>query len=63
MVAPALAETEALQGVVEEFRRAILEERPPTTDFEAGLRVVRVLEAASASRMDGGRLVALADYR
>lgn len=63
MVAPALAETEALQEVVDELRRAILEERSPSTDVEAGLRVTRVLEAASASRMDGGRLVALEDYR
>ena len=63
VVAPVLAETEALQEVVEEFRRAIVEERSPTTDAEAGLRVVRVLEAASASRVDEGRLVPLEDYR
>jgi predicted dehydrogenase len=63
MVAPALAETEALQAVTEELRSAILEERPPSTDLEAGLRVTRVLEAARASRLDSGRQVPLEDYR
>jgi predicted dehydrogenase len=63
MVAPALTESEALQGVVEELRSAILEQRSPSTGIEAGLRVTRVLDAASASRMDDGRLVALEGYR
>lgn len=63
MVAPVLAETEALQEVVEELRSAILDQRSPSTDVEAGLRVTRVLEAASASWMDDGRLVALEGYR
>ena len=61
MVAPALPEKEALEGVVAEFRAAIAERRPPLTDGSAGLRVLRVLEAAGASLRKGGATVELVD--
>lgn len=54
MVAPALAETEALGTMVAELAAAIRERRPAATDGAAGLRVLRILEAASASLADSG---------
>jgi predicted dehydrogenase len=61
MVSPALAEAEALQNVVLEFASAIRECRPPLTDGQAGLRVLRLLAAASRSLAAGGALVAPGD--
>lgn len=46
---PALPEREALAAMVSEFAAAIRDARAPLTDGEAGLRVLRVLERASAS--------------
>ncbi|MDQ3973175.1 MAG: Gfo/Idh/MocA family oxidoreductase [Actinomycetota bacterium] len=63
MVAPALPEAEALQRAVEEFALAIREQRPPLTDGEAGLRVLRSLETASRSLERDGALVATDDHR
>jgi len=63
MVAPALPEEEALSVVVEEFRSAIVQRRPPLTSGEAGLRLLRVLEAITASLDSGGGLVPLEHYR
>jgi predicted dehydrogenase len=63
MVAPALAEREALAGMVEEFAAAINERRPALTDGESGLRVVRGLEAASRSLATGGGLETLVDAK
>lgn len=63
MVAPALPEQEALHAVVREFAGAIAEGRAPATDGEAGLRVLTVLEAASASLASAGALVPLPDRR
>ena len=57
MVAPVLKEAEALRGVVQEFTSAIREGRPPLTGGEAGLRVLRWLEAASHSLDRKGVLV------
>jgi predicted dehydrogenase len=57
MVAPALPEVEALQGAVSEFVAAIRENRPPRTDGPSGLRVLRILEAISASIELGGAIV------
>ncbi len=57
MYAPSLPEREALGAMVGEFAAAIAEGRAPLTDGGAGLRVLRVLEAASSSLADGGRLV------
>ncbi len=59
--APALPEKEALGAMVAEFAAAIREGRAPRTDGRAGLRVLKVLEAASRSLADGGRLVGLSE--
>lgn len=63
MIAPALPEAEALGMVVAEFAASIRERRAPLTDGEAGLRVLRVLEAAGSSLESGGRTVPLVGYR
>jgi predicted dehydrogenase len=54
MVAPALPEREALRAVMAEFAASIAERRPPLTDGVSGLRVLSLLEAASASLRNGG---------
>ena len=54
---PALPETEALATMVTEFAAAIREQRPPRTDGAAGLRVLSVLEAISASLAAHGKPV------
>ncbi|WP_309135064.1 Gfo/Idh/MocA family oxidoreductase [Cellulomonas sp.] len=54
--APALPEREALGVMVAELADAIREGRAPRTDGHAGLRVLDVLESASLSLADGGRL-------
>jgi predicted dehydrogenase len=54
--APKLDSTEALRHVVGEFLSSIREHRPPLTDGQAGLRVVRLLEAAQQSIKNGGQL-------
>ncbi|HEY0405401.1 MAG TPA: Gfo/Idh/MocA family oxidoreductase, partial [Pyrinomonadaceae bacterium] len=56
---PKLDTTEALRYVCHEFLDAIREARPPLTDGPAGLRVVRLLEAAQQSINQGGRLIDL----
>jgi len=53
--APRLDATEALHYVVAEFLESIREARKPLTDGEAGLRVVRILEAAQKSIKQGGQ--------
>jgi predicted dehydrogenase len=57
MVAPALAEGEALRGVVEEFTAAIRARRAPLTDGRSGLRVLELLTAASASMESRGTMI------
>ncbi len=59
MLAPKIDLTEALRSVVEEFYSAVNEGRPPLTDGHAGLRVVRVLQAANESMRRGGRVIEL----
>jgi predicted dehydrogenase len=54
--APKLDSTEALRHVVAEFLDSIRERRPPLTDGQAGLRVVRLLEAAQQSIKAGGQV-------
>jgi predicted dehydrogenase len=54
--APRLDPTEALHYVVAEFLDSIRAARKPLTDGEAGLRVVRVLEAAQRSMKSGGQV-------
>ena len=55
--APHIATTEALQIQVRDFIGAIRSGRPPLSDGLAGLRVVRVLEAAMRSLRQGGTRV------
>lgn len=52
--APKLGATEALNLVVAEFLDSIRKKRKPLTDGEAGLRVVRILEAAQQSIKEEG---------
>lgn len=54
MVAPALPEREALRGVMAEFVTSVTQGRRPLTDGWSGIRVLAVLEAASASLREGG---------
>ncbi len=54
---PKLDSTEALRYVCSEFLDSIRQRRPPLTDGHAGLRVVRLLEAAEQSIREGGRAV------
>jgi predicted dehydrogenase len=54
MVAPALPEREALRGVMTEFATSITEGRRPLTDGWSGVRVLSILESASASLDEGG---------
>src|SRR5215467_12908363 len=54
--APKLDATEALHYVVAEFLDSIRKKRKPLTDGEAGLRVVRVLEAAQQSIKNWGQV-------
>jgi predicted dehydrogenase len=56
---PALPEREALISVMAEFSAAIGESRPSLTDAQAGLRVLRLLEAASRSVDSGGARISL----
>jgi len=55
--APKLDSTEALRHVVGEFLESIRSGRRPLTDGQAGLRVVRLLEAAQESIKNGGRQI------
>jgi len=57
MCVPALPEREALLSVMAEFAEAITGQRPAKTDGHSGLRVLRVLEAASLSAESGGRKI------
>lgn len=56
---PKLDTTEALRYVCEEFLAAITEKRPPLTDGNAGVRVVRLLDAAQRSINQGGNPIRL----
>lgn len=59
MIAPALREREALASMFDEFVAAVRERRPALTDGEAGLRVLRILEASRLSMASGGTAVAI----
>jgi predicted dehydrogenase len=63
MVAPALVEREALGQMVEAFATSIRTGEPALTDGRAGLRVLEILEAASASLAGGGTRVALRSHK
>jgi predicted dehydrogenase len=55
MTAPALREREALSEVLRDWTGAIRTGATPMTDGHSGLRVLRILEAAEASLLEGGR--------
>jgi predicted dehydrogenase len=57
MWSPRLDLTEALRSEAEHFRDCIEKGQRPITDGQAGLRVVRILEAASQSMAERGRPV------
>ena len=57
MWAPQLDLTEALQTEARHFIECIEKRKTPTTDGHAGLRVVRLLEAATRSMAQQGALV------
>ena len=57
--APKVDPTEALKRELEYFLDCILKNQAPSNDGHAGLRVVRLLEAADRSLQDRGRIVAL----
>jgi len=59
MTAPALAEREALAAVVDELVAAVREGAPPLTDGRSGLRILEILEAATASLGAGGAMIPL----
>jgi predicted dehydrogenase len=61
MWAPQLAVAEALGVEAAHFLECIAHKRRPITDGEAGLRVVRLLEAATTSMTSQGRLVPLGE--
>lgn len=54
VVSPALRDTEALVGVIDEMVAGVRGERVPRTDGAAGLRVLQILEASTASLDAGG---------
>jgi predicted dehydrogenase len=56
MWAPQLSVTEALRTEVQHFLDCVEHQRVPDTDGEVGLRIVRLLEAATASMAHNGRL-------
>jgi predicted dehydrogenase len=60
---PALPEREALAAVMAEFATAIEEGRPALTDGLAGVRVLRLLEAASRSADGDGARIPLTEER
>ncbi len=57
--APRCDQTEALKVELEYFMDCILNDRAPANDGNAGLRVVRLLDAADQSLKERGRLVTL----
>jgi len=59
MMSPKIEMTEALTLVAKEFVDAISHKRAPLTDGKAGLRVVRILEAANQSLRQGGKVINL----
>lgn len=59
MRAPKLDQTEGLQTEARHFIDCIENAKPPLTDGDAGLRVVRLLEAAEKSMRARGQLVEL----
>jgi predicted dehydrogenase len=63
MWAPQLDMREALGVELREFVACIEQKKTPTADGQAGLRVVRILEAATQSLKERGRVVELQGER
>jgi len=61
MIAPSLAEKEALGQMIAAFGASIRTGTPSLTDGRAGLRVLGILEAASRSLANGGETISLED--
>jgi predicted dehydrogenase len=59
MWAPQLEITEALSVELKQFIQCVEQRQTPLTDGQAGLRVVRILEAATLSMAERGRVVEL----
>jgi len=57
MWAPKVEQTEALKAEVNHFMDCITANRAPINDGHAGLRVVRLLEAAEKSLNERGSLI------
>jgi predicted dehydrogenase len=57
--APKVDQTEALKVELGYFIDCIMNDRTPSNNGEAGLRVVRLLEAAEKSLLERGKVVAL----
>ena len=57
--APKIDQTEALKTELEYFVDCVLSDRTPSNDGQAGLRVVRLLEAAERSLKERGRVVSV----
>src|SRR5205807_8283954 len=59
VLAPQLGVNEALSSVAQHFADCVREGKRPLTDGNAGLRVIRLLEAAEQSLANGGTAVEL----
>jgi len=59
IISPKIESSEPLQAEVADFLGSILHRRKPLSDGEAGLRVVKVLEAAERSLLNSGHLEVL----
>ena len=59
MWAPKVDQTEALKAELGYFVECILKDQTPFNDGAAGLRVVRLLEAAEKSLKERGQIVCL----
>jgi predicted dehydrogenase len=57
LVSPALPDTEALKGVLDEFARSIRTGAPSRTDGNTGVRILQLLELASHSARNGGLMM------
>ena len=63
MFAPYIDKTEPLQNVCADFLEAIESGRPPCEDGQAGVEVVRIVEAAQTSIRKNGEWIALGPER
>ena len=59
MWAPKIERIEALQNETAYFVECVTDNKKPINDGEAGLRVVRMLEAADKSLKEKGKIVTL----